>query len=53
MYLDEKNHRVGYESSYSEINLQQNKGIRFLYCKQNRHFYLDLSSEKYGTPLLY
>jgi hypothetical protein len=24
-----------------------------VYCKQNRHFYLDLSSEKYGTPLLY
>jgi hypothetical protein len=32
---------------------KQNKGIHFLYCKQNRHFYLDLSSEKYGTPLLY
>ena len=42
-----------YFKRYSEINLQQNKGIHFLYCKQNRHFYLDLSSEKYGTPLLY
>ena len=41
------------QDSYSEIILQQNKGIHFLYCKQNRHFYLDLSSEKYGTPLLY
>ena len=29
------------------------RGIHFLYCEQNRHFYLDLSSEKYGTPLLY
>ena len=41
------------QDSYSEIILQQNKGIHFLYCKQNRHFYLDLSSEKYGAPLYY